>query len=334
MVEAWVLWLIIVALIFIGAFFNSSETAFASCNRIRMRVKADGGNRTAQIVCKITDRYNLSLITTVIGTNVVSVSISIISTILFVRLMGGSGSVVATISATLVVYLFCDTIPKSLARALPDEVASFNSRILYFLIIIMTPFTIGFLGIDLAFRKIFKMQDEPEITEEDFSNVIDAIQYNGILEKGESEIIQSAIDFGDKAVKDVLTPREKIFGIDIHGLSPESLNQMLSMTNYSRIPIYQDNLDNVIGILHVRNYIRDYLKNPQLSIRSTLGKPYFVTPKVTMDELFEGFRNYKTHIAMVIDPNKKVIGMVTMEDVLEELVGTMDERLQKKGGKK
>ena len=334
MVEAWILWLIIAALVFVGAFFNSSETAFALCNRVRMRVKADDGNRTAKIVCKITDHYERSLITTVIGTNLVSVSISIISTILFVRLMGNSGSAVATVTATFIVYLFCDTIPKSLARALPDEVASLNSRLLHFLIIILTPFTIGFLGIDLAFRKIFKMKDEPEITEEDFSNVIESIQDGGILENGESEIIQSAIDFGDKAVKDVLTPREKIFAIDIRGLSPDSLNHTLASTNYSRIPIYQDNLDNIIGILHVRNYIRDYMKNPQLSIRSTLGKPYFVTPKVTMDELFEGFRNFKTHIAMVIDSNKKVIGMVTMEDVLEELVGTMDERLQKKGGKK
>jgi len=334
MVEAWILWLIIAALVFVGAFFNSSETAFALCNRVRMRVKADDGNRTAKIVCKITDHYERSLITTVIGTNLVSVTISILSTILFVRLMGDSGSAVATITATFIVYLFCDTIPKSLARALPDEVASLNSRLLHFLIIIMTPFTIGFLGIDLAFRKLFKMKDEPEITEEDFSNVIESIHDGGILENGESEIIQSAIDFGDKAVKDVLTVRENIFAIDIRGLSPESLNHMLASTNYSRIPVYQDNLDNIIGILHVRNYIRDYMKNSQLSIRSTLGKPYFVTPKVTMDELFEGFRNFKTHIAMVIDSNKKVIGMVTMEDVLEELVGTMDERLQKKGGKK
>jgi len=334
MVEAWILWLIIAALVFVGAFFNSSETAFALCNRVRMRVKADDGNRTAKIVCKITDHYERSLITTVIGTNLVSVTISILSTILFVRLMGDSGSAVATITATFIVYLFCDTIPKSLARALPDEVASLNSRLLHFLIIIMTPLTIGFLGIDLAFRKLFKMKNEPEITEEDFSNVIESIEEGGILENGESEIIQSAIDFGDKAVKDVLTPREKIFAIDFRGLSPEGLNRILATTNYSRIPIFQDNLDNIIGILHVRNYIRDYIKNPQLSIRSTLGKPYFVTPKVTMDELFEGFRNFKTHIAMVIDANKKVIGMVTMEDVLEELVGTMDERLQKKGGKK
>lgn len=334
MLQDWLLCLIIVALVFFGAFFNSSETAFATCNRIRIKVKADSGNRSAKVVSRITDHFDRALITTVVGTNIVSVFISVISTIIFVDMMGPSGSVVATIAATIIVYLFCDTIPKSLARALPDEVAMMNGYFLYFLIIIMTPVTIIFQGFNVVMRRIFKMKKEPEITEEDFSNVIESIEKDGIIESSEGEIIQSAIDFGDKVVKDVLTPREKILAVNIRGLTPTKLNEILVSTNYSRIPVYQDDLDNVIGVLHVRNYMRDYIQNPELSIRSTLGKPYFVTPKITMDELFEGFRRYKTHIAIVTDQAKKVIGMVTMEDVLEELVGSMDETYSKKGGKK
>jgi putative hemolysin len=333
--DSWILWVVIVALVFLGAFFNSSETAFASCNRIRMKVRADDGNRSAKIVCKITDRFDRALITTVLGTNLVSVSISALSTLIFVHLFGGNvGSAVATGVATIIVYLFCDTLPKSLARALPDEVASLNGYFLYFLMFILTPITMIFSSLNKLFRKIFKMKKEPEITEEDFTNVIESIQEDGIIENAEGDIITSAIDFNDTVVKDVFTPKEKIFAIDITGLSPKVLNEILVNTNYSRIPFYKGTLDNIVGVLHVRNYVRDYVRNPNLSIRSSLGKPYFVTPKITMDELFEGFRRHKTHIAIVIDANKKVMGMVTMEDALEELVGNMDERILRKGGKK
>lgn len=333
--DSWILWLLIGALVLLGGFFNSSETAFASCNRIRLKVRADNGNRSAKVVCKIIDHYERSLITTVIGTNLVSVSISAISTILFVAIFGDSvGSIVATAAATTLVYLFCDTIPKSLARALPDEVASINGYLLFFFIIVMTPVTIIFSFFNWVFKKVFKMKKEPEVTEEDFTNVIESIQEEGILENAEGEIITSAIDFNDTVVKDVLTPREKIFAINIRGLSPKALNEILANTNYSRIPFYKDHLDNIIGVLHVRNYVRDFVQDPNLSIRSILGKPYFVTPKVTMDELFEGFRKHKTHIAIVVDNHRKVLGMVTMEDALEELVGTMDERILRRGGKK
>ncbi len=333
--DSWILWIVIAALVLLGGFFNSSETAFASCNRIRLKVRADNGNRGAKVVCKIIDHYETSLITTVIGTNLVSVSISAISTILFVAIFGDStGSIVATAVATTLVYLFCDNIPKSLARALPDEVATLNSYFLSFFIIVMTPVTIIFTLFNKLFKRVFKMKEEPEITEEDFTNVIESIQEEGIIENAEGDIITSAIDFNDTVVKDVLTPREKIFAINIRGLSAKALNEILANTNYSRIPFYKDHLDNIIGVLHVRNYVRDFVQDPNLSIRSVLGKPYFVTPKITMDELFEGFRKHKTHIAIVRDEKKKVIGMVTMEDALEELVGTMDERISRKGGKK
>ena len=333
--DSWILWVVIGALVLLGGFFNSSETALASCNRIRLKVRADNGNRGAKVVCKIIDHFESSLITTVIGTNLVSVSISAISTIMFVALFGDStGSIVATAFATALVYLFCDTIPKSLARALPDEVATLNSYLLSFFIIIMSPVTLIFEVFNKLFKRVFKMKDEPEVTEEDFTNVIESIQEEGIIENAEGDIITSAIDFNDTVVKDVLTPREKIFAINIRGLSPKALNEILAKTNYSRIPFYKDHLDNIMGVLHVRNYVRDFVQDPNLSIRSALGKPYFVTPKITMDELFEGFRKHKTHIAIVVDGKKKVIGMVTMEDALEELVGTMDERISRKGGKK
>ncbi len=333
--DSWILWLFIGALVILGGFFNSTETALASCNRIRLKVRADNGNRPAKLVIRILDHYERSLTTTVIGTNLVSVSISALSTIIFVTLFGDSiGSIVATAAATGLVYLFCDTLPKSLARALPDEIASLNGYLLYFFILVMSPVTIIFSGFNWVFKKIFRMKQEPEVTEEDFTNVIETIQEEGIIENAEGEIITSAIDFNDTIVKDVLTPREKIFAINIRGLSPKALNDLLVQTNYSRIPMYKDHLDNIIGVLHVRNYVRDYVKDPNLSIRSVLGKPFFVTPKVTMDELFEGFRKHKTHIAIVIDHHKKVIGMVTMEDALEELVGAMDERILRRGGKK
>jgi len=335
------LYITIILLLLLGSgFFSATETAFAAMNQFRMKVKADEGSRSAKLVVKIHEKYDRALIATLIGNNVVAIIASVISTLLFLLILKDSGvtdeisSIIATISTTLVFYLFGDTIPKLIAKAIPDKTAMFTCYLIYGLSIILFPVIILFQGIIWIVYKIFRFKDRPTLTQEDFTNIVESIEEEGLIEESESDIIYASFDFADTSVKEVLTPRSKMFAIDIVNLTHERLREHLLKTNYSRIPIYRDNVDNIIGILHVKTYLYKYLKNHDISIESTLQKPYFITTKIMMDEMIEGFKRHRTHIAIVRSAKDEVLGMVTMEDVLEELVGDIREASPKsvKGG--
>lgn len=320
----------IIVLVLLSAFFSLSETAFACMNKFRMKVKADDGDKKAKLVLKLYEKFDKTLIAVLVGNNIVAVLVSVISTVLFVTLLGHVGvdasvsSMIATIVMTIIVYLFGDTIPKFIAKAVPDKVALMNARPLYFFSIIIKPFSIIFEGLTWLLNKILKTKDKPSLTEEEFSNVVESIEDEGLLEKNESDIIQASLDFSDTSVKEVLTPVDKIYALDINKIDHETLNDILLSTEYSRIPFYDGSIDKIIGVLHVKTYLRNYLHNHNVDIKKSLGQPYFVTTKITMDELLDGFNKAHTHIAIVLS-NNRVIGMVTMEDVLEELVGDINE---------
>jgi CBS domain containing-hemolysin-like protein len=194
------------------------------------------------------------------------------------------------------------------------------------LVFLLWPISIVFYGLNKLLSHIFKMKEEDKVTEEDLSNAVESIEEEGKLDADESEIIHSAIDFDSTFVNEVLTPRERIYGIDIASLTHEKLHEIILHSSYSRIPVYINNIDNIIGVLFVRSYLKKYLENPDISIQETLTPPYFVSPKVKLDDILEGFKKHSTHMAFVRDASKHLIGMVTMEDVLEELVGETDEK--------
>lgn len=331
-------YIVIILLLIFGSFFAVAETAFSSCNRMRLRVMADDGNKTAKLAVKISESFDKYLVAILIGTNIVSVLTSMLSTYIFMEFIANSdtASLVATIVTTIIVYIFVESIPKCIARANSIKMVLLSTHILRFFYFLTYPIGLIFIGLGKLFDIIFKVKDTPEISEDDFTNIIEDIEDKGIIEEEESDIIQSAIDFGETEVREVLTPKDKIFAIDLDGLTHEKLNKILLDTPYTRIPVYYKNINNVIGILHVKKYLSSYLQNKKVSIRSTLSKPYIVSNQFTMDELFEGFKKHKTHIAIVKDKQKNTIGMVTMEDLLEELVGDMAEFNEqvKKGGKK
>ncbi|HOC80940.1 MAG TPA: CNNM domain-containing protein, partial [Bacilli bacterium] len=296
-----------------------------------MKVRADEGSKTAKLVVKIHEKYDRTLIATLIGNNIVAILASVISTVLFLSLLRIYGvtdeviSIISTVVTTLVFYLFGDTIPKLIAKAMPDKMAMFSSYIIYGLSLIIYPVILIFQGIIWIVYKVFRFKEKPTLTRDDFTNIVESIEEEGLIEENESDIIYASFDFVDTSVKEVLTPRSKMFAIDIQGLTHEKLNQHLLETNYSRIPIYRGNINNIVGILHVKTYLHKFLKNRDITIESTLQKPYFVTTQIMMDEMIEGFKRNHTHIAIVRGSKDVVLGMVTMEDVLEELVGDIDE---------
>ena len=327
-------WIIIGVCVLLHFFFSASETALSCCNRFKMQVEADDGKKSAKLVIKILDKFDRALSTVLIGSNIVAIAISAVSTVLFLRLFNGLGvgdfavSLISSISMSLLIYIFGDALPKTIAKAIPDTLSKLFIYPIYGLYWVLTyiiPLTLLFEAIAKALDKLFKVKKDSDFTEEDFENTVDKVTDEGVLEEEQAEIIQSALEFVDTNVKEVLTPKEKIFALDINTLTHEKLKDILINTNYSRIPIYRKNFDNFIGVLHIKTYFKAIEEDPEVSIRKVLQKPYFISSRVMIDDLFNGFKKHHTHLALVRDRNHHVIGMVTMEDVLEELVSDISE---------
>ena len=330
-------WLIIGVCVLAHFFFSAGETALACANRFKMQVEADEGKKSARLVLHVCEKYDRALITVLIGSNIVAIVASAISTILFYHMLSNSGlldetiSLISSIIISLSIYIIGDALPKTIARSIPDTISKLFVYPVYWLMLILFPITWVFEKLTKLIEHIFRVKEETAFDEEDFENVVEKISDEGVLEEEQSDIIQSALDFADTNVKEVLTPRDKIYALDINDLNRETLHKIILETNYSRIPVYDEKLDDMIGILHIKTYLSAYLKNPNVSIRRKLQKPYFVSSNIMIDDLFNGFKKHHTHIALVRDKNRKIIGMVTMDDVLEELVSDISEPSHVKG---
>ena len=324
-------WIIIILLILLHFFFSGAETSFACCNKFKMQVDADEGSKNSKILLKIIDKYDRALTIILIGNNIVAIAISAISTLLFLSYFQASGiddytvSLISSIVMTFIVYIFGDTLAKTIARAIPDTLSKFLAIPIYVLMILFWPITIIFEGGVKLTAKIFRLKEEEEFTEEDLIDEIEKASEDNMIDEEQAEIVQSTMDFLDTNVKDVLTPRNAIFAINIRDLTNDYLQKIIINTNYSRIPVYDKVFDNMIGVLNVKIYFEEYEKDPHVSIRSILQQPYFVSNKIMIDDLFYGFRKHHTHIALVRDAHNKIVGMVTMEDILEEIVSDISE---------
>lgn len=328
-------WIIIALLVLLSFFFSASETAFACCNRFKIKVKAEEGSKTAKTLIKILDKYDRALTVVLIGHNIVAIAMSAIATVLFYGYFNGvlSDSVISLVTSIImafIVYLFGDTFPKTVARAIPDTLSMIFTYPIYVLMIIFFPITWLFEGMVKLTEKLFKLKNEEDITEEDLETVIEKASEEEMIDEDQAEIVQSTMDYLDTNVKEVLTPRNKMFALNLKDLTNDKLQEIICSTNYSRIPVYDKVFDNIVGILLVKIYFEEYEKDPHLSIRSILEKPYFVSPRIMIDDLFNGFKKHRTHIAIVRDDHKKVVGMVTMEDILEEIVSDISEPASQK----
>lgn len=229
----------------------------------------------------------------------------------------------------VIVYMFSDMVPKMIARAMPNRVARNNIYIARFFMILFYPLVVVFNAIARLTNKIFKTGEQMVMTEEDFTNVVDELEEQDVLNDDESDLIYASLEFTDTSVKEVFTRRNKIAYLDIKNLSSEEIKNKILTIPFSRIPVCYGSLDKIVGILHVKSYIKEYLKNPNVQVKDVVQKPYFVSTKIKMDEMIDGFKNHHTHIAIVRHEGR-VIGLITMEDVLEELVGKIAEP---RGGK-
>ncbi len=333
---SWLYLAIIVLLVVLSGFFSSTETAFACLNQFKLRVEADDGNKKAARILKTYEKFEKVLTVSLLGYNISSIVISTLSAFLFFEILKNTGlknttiSLISSIVMAVIVYMFSDMVPKMIARAMPNRVARNNIYIARFFMGLFYPIVIVLNGLTKLVNKIFKTGEQMVMTEEDFTNVVDELEEQDVLNDDESDLIYASLDFTDTSVKEVFTRRNKIVYLDIKNLSKEEIKNKILSIPFSRIPVCYGSLDKIIGVLHVKSYIKAYLKNPNVQVKDVVQKPYFVSTKIKMDEMIDGFKKNHTHIALVRHEDK-IIGLITMEDVLEELVGKIAEPISGKG---
>lgn len=328
---------IIIVCVIWSAFFSATETALTCSNRVRIKVKAENGSKTAKLVLRFLDKYDHSLITLLIGNNIVNNIASSLATIVGIIILANEGlaSVVSTIIMTLIIFIFGEVFPKNLAKNNPERAISIFCYILIIFHIIFYPLMLVLYFLLWSVKKLLRIEkSENVITEDEFQGIIETVEEEGVIDEEESDIIQAAVDFGDITVKDVLTPIEKVVAIDLRKTSRRELMKYLGDIKYSRIPVYDSNRNKIIGILHVRKFLKNAMKSKNFSVRAAITEAFFVSDSTKLDDMTEIFKTKKKHMAIVRDDNQNIVGLVTMEDVLEELVGELKVATPNNGGAK
>ena len=306
----------------LSAFFSSSETAITSFNRMRLKNKAEDGDKKATKALEIASNFDKTLSSILIGNTVVNLATTSIVTVLFIDLFGQSGPILATIFISVIILIFGEILPKSYAKEQADKLILKISSVLSIFIKILYPITVIFLWLRKLINKFLNNNSDSEesITEDELKCMIDEIEHQGGLEKDESELVQMALDFDEITVEEILTPRVDIIAVEKNE-DIQSIQKVLISEKFSRIPVYDKTIDNIIGILLEREFFKNMVLYNNFKMEDNLQKPLFVPQWLKISDVLKELQRHKTHIAIVTDEHGGTMGIVTMEDVLEELVG-------------
>ena len=316
---------LLVAMLVLLAFsflFSSIETAFSTFNRIRMKSLSQGGDKRAELVLKLDNKYDKLLTSVLIGNNIVNIALSTIATIFFMDVIVNNESVAATVSTvviTIVVLIFGEISPKVIAKENADKYAIALAPVVNFIQIVLTPLSIIFGGWSKLMHKLFHSEDQSTLTEDELITIVDEAEEGGVLETEESNLIKSAIEFNDVCAGDILTPRVEICAISKDD-SVQDIARTFIESAYSRLPVYGEDLDDIIGILHEKDFFIAYHNNNK-TITKHLQKPVHVSEHIKMADLLQVLKSKKCHMAIVVDEYGGTMGIVTMEDIIEELIG-------------
>lgn len=313
---------LIIILIAMSAFFSASETAISSVNRIRLKSMAESGSKGAERALKILTKYDKALTTILIGNNIVNIATSSISTILCIQLVGEKyGSLVATVAVTLIVLIFGEVMPKGLAKDHAEGVCIGVSAVITFLMLIFTPFSSFFILLKKGMAKLFHKKKSVSVTEEELMAIIDEIEDEGVLEEQESDLVRSALQFDEITADEIITPRVRIVAVEVND-SAEEVRAKFLKEQYSRMPVFEKNLDNIVGIINEKDFIKAYSeKGAELSVRELVQETIYVPSMQKISEVLRVMQKRKCHMSVVLDQHGGTLGIVTMEDLLEELVG-------------
>ena len=347
------LWIIFIICVVGGAYFAATESSFSAVNKIKIKALADDGNKKAQGVMFILNKFDRALTTLLIGNNVTKIAgasvFTIIATDIFRERFGKSDafldsfafSMICSVLSTVVIFLFSEMIPKSFANDRSETVSLFFQSSLRLFMKILRPIA-AFFGLVSTFAsKLFsKKEVEPSITEDELTEIIETAEEEGVVDEEQGDMLKSAIEFAKTTVGDIMTMEKDIDFIRVNA-TPDEILESIRNTNHSRLPIKAENSDRIVGILRTRSYLIEYKRNPKLKLRSVMRPPYRVRKDTKIDDLLTVMRQHKLQIAIVLDDDKNVVGLVTIEDILEELVGEIfdeedivDKNFQTLGGNK
>ncbi|MBO7148843.1 MAG: HlyC/CorC family transporter [Clostridia bacterium] len=312
--------IILAILIIFSAFFSATETAFLSFNKIKMKTAAQDGDKKAQKVLDLFERYDKLISTVLIGNNIVNIAASSIATVLFISILGNAkGPTVATIAVTVIVLIFGEITPKRVAKEMPEKVAMITYPLIKLLTILLTPLTFIFSLWQTLVTKVFKFKEESGMTEDELITIVDEAQQEGGIDEDEGELIRSAIEFNDVEVRDIITPRVDVSAVPADA-TVEEIASVFYETGYSRLPVYNNTIDDIVGILHEKDFY--YMRHKGVrDFSSAVGKAVYVSEHIQISDLLKMFQKEKAHMAVVLDEFGGTLGICTLEDIIEELVG-------------
>ena len=313
-------------MIILSAFFSASETAFSSVNLIRLRQYVDDGRPGAKKALNVAERFDEVLLAILIGNNIVNLASASLATIVATEVLnlGASGAPIATAVMTVLIIIFGEILPKSYAKENSESLALSIGTIYYYMIKVMKPLIFIFMVLKDFVAKLYsKKEDEPSVTEDKLNVIIDTMEEEGVLQQDEVEMLQSVLDLSETFVKDIMTPRVDVVAVDVHD-STENVKNVFFEEKYSRIPVYDESRDNIVGILYERDLFSAIIENgstDDLLIADVMRDPMYVSYTMRVSDLLTRLQLEKQHLAIVADEYGGTAGLVTMEDVLEEVVG-------------
>ena len=311
---------VLVLLVLCYSFFSACETAFSSLNKIKLKALANAGNRKAERTYALTEKFPKLLTTILVGNTVVNVVAASLATVLFTNLYRSNGVAISSIVMTLVIMIVGEIIPKNIAKYVPEKFAMSVTWILNILVFLFTPITFIFNYLEKLMSRLFYVENDTYSTDELLTMVEEANE-EGDMEDHEADLITNALEFNDLDVGEILTPRIDVIAIDVNEDSVEDIELMYRDSGFSRLPVYDDSLDNIIGVLHEKDFYYHLLYEKSTNIKEILQEVFYTSPHVKISSLLKQFQTSKSHMAVVVDEYGGTQGIITMEDILEELVG-------------
>lgn len=316
--------IIMIICLILSAYFSATETAFSCANKTRLRAMAERGNKKAELVVELTEKYDRLISTILIGNNIVNIALSSVSTIFFINLLKNTNAsnyaaTISTAVATVAVLIFGEITPKSIANDFPEKFAMFSAPFIKLLIWVLMPLNVIFAGWKKLVSKLFKVEQEDNIAQEELLMMVEEAEQEGDIDTDEGDLLRNAIEFSDLKAEDILTHRVDLEALPLDA-SKKEIAQMFTQTRFSRIPIYEDSIDNIIGVIHQKDfYVGSGITTAP--IKEIISPVLFIHQSEMADDLLRKLQKEKSHIAVVVDEYGGTLGIVTMEDILEQLVG-------------
>ena len=309
----------IVIFITLSAYFSATETAFSSLNKTRVKTLSEKGSRRARLTCKLHDNYDALISTILIGNNIVNIATASLGTVLFVRLYGDIGATISTAVITVLVLIFGEITPKSIAKDCPEQFAMFSAPIIRLLILLFTPLNFLFSLWKKLVSKLFHIKRDDKMSQEELLMLVEEVQQDGSIDEEEGSLLRNAIEFPELRAEDILTHRVDLEAVELSS-DKEEIARVFTDTKFSRLPVYDETIDKIVGILHQKDFYFGAGVTTK-SLKELMTPPLFVLKSEKLSDLLHLLQENKSHVAVVLDEYGGTLGIVTLEDILEELVG-------------